>query len=66
MEQREVSRTPGFFRIKLVKCQKLTFFYLDPGIQEWIKQNLWKTVFKKFEKTWSEYPLLNTSTHLQK
>ena len=26
---------------------------MDPGIQEWIKYNLWKTAFKKFEVIWS-------------
>ena len=27
--------------------------YFGQSIQEWIKQNLWKTVFKKYEVIWS-------------
>ena len=30
-------------------------WYLDQGIQEWTKQNLWKAAFKKFEVIWSAY-----------
>ena len=27
--------------------------YMGLSIQEWTKENLWKTAFKKFEGTWS-------------
>ena len=52
--------------------------HMGQGIQEWTKQNLWKTAFKKFEAIWSAYhfkffkgclpqillgPFLNTLSH---
>ena len=44
---------------------------MGKSIQEWTKQNLWKTAFKKFEGVWSALnrqilpgPFLNTLTHL--
>ena len=29
---------------------------MGQSIQERTKKNLWKTVFKKFERVWSAYP----------
>ena len=47
--------------------------YLGQSIQEWTKQNLWKTAFKKFERTFKIFegclpqillgPLLKTLSH---
>ena len=46
---------------------------MGQGIQEWTKQNLWKTAFKKFEVIWSAKgclpqillgAFLNTLTHI--
>ena len=28
-------------------------YYMGQSIQEWTKENLWKTALKKFEVTWS-------------
>ena len=35
-------------RPALFACARC-FVYLGQGVQEWTKQNLWKTAFKKFE-----------------
>ena len=33
--------------------KKYTLQYMGQGSQEWTKQNLWKTAFKKSEVIWS-------------
>ena len=30
-------------------------FHMEQSIQEWTKQNLWKTAFKQFEEIWSTW-----------
>ena len=32
----------------MTDCLNYCNSYMDQGIQEWTKQNLWKTAFKKF------------------
>ena len=32
----------------MTDCLSFCNSYMDQGIQEWTKQNLWKTAFKKF------------------
>ena len=39
----------GFFQEFWLKIMER----MSQGIQEWTKQNLWKTAFKKCEVTWS-------------
>ena len=37
----------------LLTLNTLMLLQMGQGIQEWTKQNLWKTFFKKFEVIWS-------------
>ena len=37
----------------LLTLHTLMLLQMGQGIQEWTKQNLWKTFFKKFEVIWS-------------
>ena len=39
----------------LIRDQTLSVMmgHLEQSIQEWTKQNLWKTAFKKYEGIWS-------------
>ena len=41
--------------MKIVLTMKfcLNILYMGQGIQEWTKEKLWKTAFKKFEVIWS-------------
>ena len=37
--------------------------YLGQSIQEWTKENLWQTAFKKFEGVWSAWYGLPKAEH---
>ena len=63
--------------IYLVVHKSFSYVHMGQGIQEWTKQNLWKTAFKKLEVIWSGFKFfkgclpqillsrfLNTLTHI--
>ena len=44
---------PYFLGIYWINSMETEEEQMGQSIQEWTKKNLWKTVFKKFEGTWS-------------